>query len=363
LKGILGAILFLIFLSSLVFAVPGIPHQFYGTVTVNGNPAHGASIVAKVAKINSVEVASTLSSNGTYGYYPNVFFIQDPNSTNAGKKIEFFLNATKVAEAPFENGASTLLALSIGTSTAVCGDATCNASENCSTCPGDCGQCPPPVNPPTNTGGGGGGAGGGGAGGGGGGSALLTLLIDGNCISQTISVVVKSGTSPLENAEVTVMHNQKQVGKQTTGSSGKLSFTFSEAGKYTFTAKRGTVYSSNPKTIELVDCNPPTIPNQPQPIVGNEKSCTEINCGDLNPCTKDSCTSGVCVYSNASNGTKCQTGNCLDGKCVKPITPPANPPAFTGFFGMGMTGNVIAGIIVLFGVLSFGKFYKKKFGN
>lgn len=350
----------LFFTAGLALAVPGIPHQFYGTVTVNGNPAHGASIAAK---INGVEVASTLSSNGTYGYYPNVFFVQDPNNTNSGKKIEFFLNSNKIAEATFANGGTSQLDLSYGTNPAVCGDGACDASEDCSSCAQDCGQCPsPPPQPPA------GGGGGGSGGGGGGGSTLIVLQIDGNCISQGISLVAKSGGLPLENAVVTVTHNQKQVDSKTTGADGRLSFSFSEAGKYTFSAKRGSVYASNPVTIELKDCSAPAAggtetPELPPVSSSAGKTCEGVNCSDSNPCTIDSCTSGSCVYSNAANGTSCAAGFCKEGACVKnTVQPTINPPSvFTGFFGLGMAGNIIAGLLALFGIFSFFTFYNSKF--
>jgi len=75
--------------SNLVFAAPGIPHAFYGTVTWNGSPAPDKTIV--VAKMNGAEVARTATSGGKYGYNP-AFFIADPYNNNLGKPINFFVN-------------------------------------------------------------------------------------------------------------------------------------------------------------------------------------------------------------------------------------------------------------------------------
>ena len=103
----LSLLIFSLFLFiSAAYAAPGIPHQFYGTVTVDGAPADNASIVAK---INTVEVANTVSVSGTYGYFPNIFYIEDPDGSGCidgicdGRTIEFYLNGNMVAEATFEN--------------------------------------------------------------------------------------------------------------------------------------------------------------------------------------------------------------------------------------------------------------------
>ena len=97
---ILTTILFSLLIFSIAYAAPGIPHAFYRTVTVNGNPTDGASVVAMM---DGEEVASATSNNGDYGYYPEIFYIENPNNNRAGDLIEFYLNGTKVAE--FEFGA------------------------------------------------------------------------------------------------------------------------------------------------------------------------------------------------------------------------------------------------------------------
>lgn len=82
--------LFFIALFGLAFAVPGVPHAFYGDVTINGAPAPDGTTVS--ARINNAEVKAGITSNGRYGYSPNVFHVEDQNSNNAGKTIQFFVN-------------------------------------------------------------------------------------------------------------------------------------------------------------------------------------------------------------------------------------------------------------------------------
>ena len=98
-----------VLLSSVAFALPEKPHQFYGTVTINGAPAaDGTSIVAK---INGIEVASTITKDNTYGYSPT-FYVDDPNSNRAGKTIEFFVNDVNTGQTEiFANGKSTRIDL------------------------------------------------------------------------------------------------------------------------------------------------------------------------------------------------------------------------------------------------------------
>ena len=79
--------MFLLF-SNIALAIPGVPHQFYGAVTVNGASAPDGTTVS--ARINGIEVASTTTSGGKYGY--DGFFVDDPNSVRAGSEIKFFVN-------------------------------------------------------------------------------------------------------------------------------------------------------------------------------------------------------------------------------------------------------------------------------
>jgi hypothetical protein len=99
-----------------VSAQPGVPNQFYGTVTVNGAPAQDNLIIT--AKIGSTVVANTLTKNGKYGYDPNIFYVQDPNGDRQGATITFYVatpSGTEIRAAThlFNNGDSTDLPLSV----------------------------------------------------------------------------------------------------------------------------------------------------------------------------------------------------------------------------------------------------------
>lgn len=109
----ISAMITLLLSNSLVFAQFGIPHQFYGDVTVNGAPAPDGTIVS--AKIDGTEVASTTTRNGVYGQSPaEVFYVNDPNDNRVGKIIQFFVNGVDTGQtAIFYNGYSTNLDLAV----------------------------------------------------------------------------------------------------------------------------------------------------------------------------------------------------------------------------------------------------------
>jgi len=97
-KILLTAITTFLLLSNLVLAIPGQPHQFYGTVTINGNPTpDGTSIVAK---INGIEVASTTTTAGKYGYSP-IFYVDDPYNIRSGEEISFFVNGVNTGKTTY----------------------------------------------------------------------------------------------------------------------------------------------------------------------------------------------------------------------------------------------------------------------
>lgn len=171
LPALIMILLFLDLSSFGVFALPGIPHQIYGSVSVDSIIAPDGTIVQ--AKIGE-DVYSTATSSGKFGYAPNVFFIEDPDGIRAGKNIEIFVNYKKIQDLVFENGVYTNLDINTNTT---CGDSYCLGSETCSSCGADCGACPAP---PANAGGGGGGGGGGGSSSGG---SVKNLSV-GACIEQ-----------------------------------------------------------------------------------------------------------------------------------------------------------------------------------
>lgn len=131
----------ILLLSSVSFAVPGFPNQFYGKAVLDGAPApDGAAITAT---INNVQYGSTTASGGNYS-----IIVDNPESQNTGKTIVFFINGMQAGTGTFTDGANTNLNLSATT--------------------------PPPAPAPS------GGSSGGGGGGGGGGSFPAT----GNVVSQ-----------------------------------------------------------------------------------------------------------------------------------------------------------------------------------
>lgn len=135
-KMALFAIFSLTLLSSAVFAVatPGVPHQFFGSVTINGAPAPDGTTVS--AKIGSSTVSTTTTFGGKYGYSPRIVYVNDPNGDRYGSIIRFFVNDVYTgATASYSNGKSTQVDLAVTIST------------------------PPPNNPPPSGGGGGSGGG------------------------------------------------------------------------------------------------------------------------------------------------------------------------------------------------------------
>ena len=108
------SLLMVLLLSVIAIAQSDIPHQFAGSVTVNGAPAADGVLV--VAKIDGKDVAGTTTSGGKYGYNP-VFVVPDPYRNREGKTIEFYVSGVKAAEYIFENGGQTFLDLSVTVST------------------------------------------------------------------------------------------------------------------------------------------------------------------------------------------------------------------------------------------------------
>ncbi len=106
---------FLIFSNIVLAIAPGVPHAFYGSVTVNGNPAPDGTVIT--AKINGVEVARTVTSDGKYGYPIGSFYVDDPNHDRSGEEIRFFVNGVDTGQTRyFCNGCVTKIDLAISQS-------------------------------------------------------------------------------------------------------------------------------------------------------------------------------------------------------------------------------------------------------
>ena len=137
------SIFFIIFFlaCSFVIAQYGVPHQFMGTVTVNGQSAHDGWLVT--AEIDGKQVSAGPITDGNYGSAPDIFYVQDPNQDRAGDTIVFFVgnndNREQAAEFTFNNGYVTELDLAVEGD--FCGEGICTSGEDCSTCPTDCGEC------------------------------------------------------------------------------------------------------------------------------------------------------------------------------------------------------------------------------
>ncbi len=326
----------LLFLGA-AFAVPGIPHQFRGNVTVNGAAADGATIVAK---INDVEHGSTTSVDGTYGQSPNVFFVENPSGENLdGKTIEFYLNGTKVASAVFERGAKTELDLSLGTAP-YCGDGACGAGEDCGNCPADCGECstppssPPSSSPPSSSPSSGS-------------INKLTVRVAGNCIDQNIVVtVLNTMGNPAADATVALVRGFKQLEEKVTGSDGIVYFIITEAGEYTFVTTKN-LYTATYTKIEVGECTDEEVTASDSEQTTNP--CESINCDDSNPCTVEYCSlaTGHCIYENQPDGTVCSLeGKCEKGVCTEP-EPEEMPLGQTGFFGLNAGQGGGLGLLIV----------------
>ena len=89
---------------------PSLPHQFYGTVTIGGNPA--SSGVGITIEVNGTQVASiTTDSSGKYGYNPSVTI----SGTN-GATVDFYVNGVQAQQSyTLSSGAVTKLDLTAGT--------------------------------------------------------------------------------------------------------------------------------------------------------------------------------------------------------------------------------------------------------
>jgi len=321
-------ILFLFFLSS-VSAVPGIPHQFYGNVTINGVATNGAIVTAKVS---GVEYGSTDSVDGTYGYSPEIFFVEDPNSTNLGRTIDFYVNGTKVASHVFENGGYTPLDLPLVVDV-------------------------PPVNPPANTGGSGGGGGGGGSG------SITVEFSSEKCINQDIKIEVKlPNKKPATNATITVFKDKETVIAGKTDDEGIYSFNLTEAGEYELQVNKPG-YLKKKVSFSLVDCSVEESIEEigEEDEIIDETSCENINCNDNNPCTTDSCLNGVCNYIKLDEISCGDNSVCSAGECVSLEEEKTKEDVVsTGFLGLTglQQGLGVVVVVIVLGIIFF--FWKKK---
>ena len=90
---------------------PALPHQFYGTVTLNGAAAPDGTLVS--AEVNGVEAKTGTTREGKYGYDTGNLFRVDGA---AGDEVVFKVDGVVAEETGvFKNGGSTELNLSTRT--------------------------------------------------------------------------------------------------------------------------------------------------------------------------------------------------------------------------------------------------------
>ena len=115
----------------------GLPHQFYGDITVNGAPTPDNTVIT--ASIGGSDYY-TITRSGSYGKTPAPrFFVPDPDHNRAGETITFFIDGMTLGTYVFENAGFTEINYDL---TTTCGDGYCIGDETCNTCPADCGECP-----------------------------------------------------------------------------------------------------------------------------------------------------------------------------------------------------------------------------
>lgn len=90
-------------------ALPAMPEQFWGSVTVNGSPVAQGTVVA--IKVGGTQVAQvTTDSQGRYGYGTPLMVSGAPNAA-----VEFYVNGTKAAQTTtFSSGKTNAFNLTVG---------------------------------------------------------------------------------------------------------------------------------------------------------------------------------------------------------------------------------------------------------
>ena len=98
-KSMVMSVLFFVLIIGAAYAIPGIPNQFYGTVTYNGVPAPNGLTVD--AKIDGEVVASATTISGTYS-----LIVKDQDNELSGDTVSFFVNGIDAQnDGIFLNGA------------------------------------------------------------------------------------------------------------------------------------------------------------------------------------------------------------------------------------------------------------------
>jgi len=118
-SGLLLALILVAAFVSPVSAVPQLPHQFFGTVNIDGVPApEGTEVVARIANVTQ-NFTTAVAANHTYGWSPTFNVLgDDPNTTekeggNNGDNIDFYVAGTWATNFTFKSGAYNELNLTV----------------------------------------------------------------------------------------------------------------------------------------------------------------------------------------------------------------------------------------------------------
>lgn len=313
-KAIYGYLAFLvltIFLTNLVFAIPAIPHQFYGTVAINGTTAPDGTVVSATIETSTI---STQVAQGKYGQDPPPpFFVTDPNGNRNGKTISFFVDGIAAGTEVFQSGTFTEKNLAI----------TKDVSQ------------PPPNNPAPD----GGNPGSGPGGGPGGGGSQETNLFKVDKTSLKIGEELTVSAKCFENNGCVLQIDGKTATTFEKNYFNWLDYktTFDKAGEKTLTFLRGqTTTVLGTIKVKVVD---------PNAVQENQ------NAGQSNSTTTGNETNG---QSNGGQAPQQPTNpnSQTPPNASKPIIP--NTP--TGLFGLGIgtaTGAGLLGIAIIVAIAGY----------
>jgi len=126
---------------SVVLAEPGVPHQFYGDVIINGYSApNNLKITVQEANGGVYDNESTINADFTKDGTYDLYALNNNGGLSDDDLLEFYIKGIFAANHIFRGGASTRLNLSVTIpGYHFCGDGTCDSDEGCSSCPSDCG--------------------------------------------------------------------------------------------------------------------------------------------------------------------------------------------------------------------------------
>ena len=78
------------------YAQPGIPHQFYGTVSYDSGTTLDGLVIE--AKVGGVVVGSSVTKDGKYGINPSLLFASKTDGEWSGETVTFFVDGTDTGE-------------------------------------------------------------------------------------------------------------------------------------------------------------------------------------------------------------------------------------------------------------------------